>query len=136
MSDFQYTYRAYDITSFENDVADLLDVRDKELEYYLKSSGSADWPYEFSYPGALAVNTSPAILVRRARNITVLAMNILGSGSADISIRVNTTAVQTVTLTANTVVSVNLSFAENDLVTASVDTISTAGLSNLWVGAY
>jgi len=136
MTDFQYTYRAYDITSFQNDVADLLDVRDKELEYYLKSSGSSDWPYEFSYPGALTVKTSPAILVRRARNITVLAMNILGSGSADISIRVNTTAVQTVTLTANTVVSVNLSFAENDLITASVDTITTAGLSNLWVGLY
>jgi hypothetical protein len=36
MSDFQYSYRAYDLPESKQESNDLLDARDKQLEYYLK----------------------------------------------------------------------------------------------------
>ena len=133
---FQYTFRSYDVTQFEPEASDLLDARDKQLEYYLNNLGVVDWQYEFSYPGAIATNTSPAVTIRQERSIETVQINVLGSGSAVISLRVNTVAVFTQTITANAGFNVQLILPAGSLLTASVDSISTAGLSNLWVGAY
>jgi len=133
---FQYTFRSYDVTQFEPEASDLLDARDKQLEYYLNNLGVVDWQYEFSYPGAIAVNTSPAVTIRQERSIERIQMNVLGSGTMDVSLRLNTTAVFTQTITANAGFDVQLILPAGALLTASVDTISTSGLANLWVGAY
>lgn len=135
-SHFQYTFRSYDITQFEPEASDLLDARDKQLEWYLNNLGIVDWMYEFSYPGAISVKTSPAVTIRNERSIERIQMNVLGSGSADISLRLNGTAFFTQTLTANTGWDVQFILPIGNLLTASVDTVTTAGLSNLWVGLY
>jgi hypothetical protein len=41
MSDFQYSYRAYDLPDSKQESEDLIDARDKQLEYYLKTNNAA-----------------------------------------------------------------------------------------------
>jgi hypothetical protein len=38
MSDFQYSYRAYDLPDSKQESEDLIDARDKQLEYYIKNN--------------------------------------------------------------------------------------------------
>lgn len=133
---FQYTFRSYDMPAFDPDTSDLLDAKDKQLEWYLNNMGVVDWQYEFSYPGTIGTRTSPAVTVRSERSIEFVQMNVVGTGSITVSLRINGTAVFTQTITANSAFVTNKIFPAGSLLTASVDTVNTAGLTNLWVGVY
>ena len=60
MSDFQYSYRAYDLPESKQESDDLIDARDKQLENYLKNNNGLFFPNRLIKYGTI-VTTLPGV---------------------------------------------------------------------------
>lgn len=98
------------------------------------TSSGGDWIYEFSSPGSVRVATSPATRVRVARTIGEIATSASGTGSVTLVVRVNGVSKFTTGVTTGGSYAVSIPLAVGDLITVQVSTVTTTGMTNLWVG--